>query len=386
MYFVRGISRLVLIVGMMLSLHLWAQSDLTTSVAVPTVNDERPYKPAGRVNFGLYNRQTSDAFANSNQGATSIGVEFTAKYNEYLTLGVDLLGVFGSGNASNFWNDDGKAPNSILLNETYVKVNIHKNIFVKAGVVKTPMNPVYSIMTPLAFVGAQEEWQIGADESNIKLTAYQGIPSSGTVSRRMYDDGTQAYYLAQTLSGNLKSGFGSDFKIAVTRFQFENLSSNVAGDSYLSGNSLTAFEGMGKLARFRYGFMGTESAVNFKQDIGKHEMCLFGSTIRNDQAPAGKNEGRILGGCFKVAFGNYSVRPAYSVFNYDADVTPAAYTTLTGRYHNREGYRIGVDFELKKEKVALKTYYTNMEVKEANPYLADREIYNVAVEAKYDIF
>lgn len=386
MYFTRGISRLTLIALMMMSHQLWAQADLATSATTPVVNDERPYKPTGRINFSLYSRQTEDAFASSQQGATGIGAEFTAKYGDHITLGVDLLGLFGSGNASNFWNDDGKAPNSILLNETYVKVNFHKNIFVKAGVVKTPLNPVFSIMTPGAFVGAQEEWQIGADESNIKLIAYQGIPSSGTVSRRIYDDGTNAYFLSQTISANLKTTYGTEFKTAASRFQFENLSSNVAGDSYLSGNSLTAFEGMGKLARFRYGFMGTEVAFNLKQEIGKHEVCLFGSAIKNDQAPAGKNEGAIVGGCVKVAFGNYSVRPSYSVFDYDADVTPAAYTALTGRYHNRKGYRIGIDFELKKEKLALKTYYTSMELKDANPYLADREIYNVAVEAKYDIF
>ncbi|MBL7544010.1 MAG: hypothetical protein JNL11_09345 [Bdellovibrionaceae bacterium] len=389
MHFTRELSKLILTLTLVLisTKNVLAQSSLMTTLPTPEVAEEKPHKSTGKVTFSIYSRQTEDAFARSHQGVTTISPEFTARYGQYLTLGLDLAGIFGSGNASNFWNDDGKAPNSILLNEAYVKVNVFEGVFIKAGVIKTPLNPVFSIMSPGAFMGTQQEWQIGSDNSNITLSAFQAIPSSGTVSRRIYDDGTQAYYLTQTLGGKLKSeAFGTEFRVAATRFQFENLSNNVAGDSYLSGNSLSAFEGFGKLSRFRHGFMGTEAAFNLKQEIGKHEACVFASTITNDQAPAGKNKGNIVGACLKVAFGNVLVRPTYSVFDYDADVTPAAYTTLTGRYHNREGYRVGIDVELKKEKLALKSYYTKMDVKEANPYLADREIYNLAVEAKYDIF
>jgi len=59
---------------------------------------------------------------------------------------------------------------------------------------------------------------------------------------------------------------------------------------------------------------------------------------------------------------------------------------MTARYQNRDGYRVGLDLELKKERLALKSSYIKMDLKDANPYLADREIYNLAVEAKYDIF
>jgi len=381
---------LTLIIGLSLAFHAKAQSSsalsVSPNVSAPKEEEEKQYKPTGKVLFSVYSRQTEDEFSRSHQGVTVINPEFSARYGEYITLGLDLAGFFGTGNASNFWTDDGKAPNTILLNEAYAKINIHPDLFVKAGAIKTPLNPLMSIMTPGAFMGAQEEWQIGADDSNITVNAFQAIPSSGTVTKRIYDDGTQAYFLSQTVSGKLKAQTGTEVKLAATRFQFENLSTNVATDSYFLGNSLTAFEGSSKSFRFRHGFMGTESGVTVKQEIGKHELFLFASTIVNDQAEAGKNKGNMVGGSVKTVFGNYIVRPSYTRFNYDADVTPTVYTTMTGRFQNRDGYRVGIDIELKKERLALKNYYIKMDLKDANPYLADREIYNIAVEAKYDIF
>lgn len=356
-------------------------------VAPNTPSDDKAYKPSAKILFSVFGRSVEDEFSRSHQGVTVVNPEIFVKYGDVITLGLDFAAFIGTGNASNFWNDDGKAPNTFILFEGFAKVNLHKNIFVRAGAIRTPLNPLTSIMTPGTFMGFHEEWQIGADNSNITLNSYQAIPSAGTVSRRIYDDGTQAYFLSQTIMGKLKSEeTGSELRLAATRFQFENLSTNVANDSYFLGNSLASFEGSSKSFRFRHGFMGTESAINVKQALGAHELFLFGSTILNDEAPVGKNDGNIIGASIKLVFGNYAYRPSYSVFNYEADVTPTTYTTLTARFHNRTGYRFGFDIELLKEKLALKNYYIKMDLKDANPYLADREVYNIALEAKYDIF
>jgi hypothetical protein len=164
------------------------------------------------------------------------------------------------------------------------------------------------------------------------------------------------------------------------------LSTNVATDSYYTGNSLSAFEGIAKGVRFKHGFMGTESTAMVKQNVGKHEVSVYGSTINNDQAQVGKDKGQIVGGNVNLIFGNYAFKPAYAVFDYGADVTPNAYTTLIARYQNRIGHRIGFDMEMKKEKLFLRTTYVKLDMKDDNPYLADREVFNIAVEAKYDIF
>jgi hypothetical protein len=399
MYFNQRATQMALVLAVVFSVAYTAkaqnQTNLTGSTALGLSGnqseaiDERPYKPTGKVTFSLYSRQTEDSLSRSHQGTTIINPEFSARYDDYISLSLELAGLFGSGNASNFWTDDGKAPNTILLHEAAAKINVHKNAFIKAGALKATLNPLSSIMPVTfggAFMGVQEEWQIGADDSNITLGAFQAIPSSGTVSKRIYDDGTQAYFLSQTVGSKLKVSSGTEIKAAATRYQFENLSTNVAVDSYFLGNSLTAFEGSSKSFRFRHGFMGTESAVTVKHEINKHELFLFASMIVNDQAPDGKNKGNMVGGSIKASFGNYAIRPSYTRFNYDADVSPAVYSTTTARFQNREGYRVGFDIELKKEKLALKNYYIKMDLKDANPYLADREIYNIAVEAKYDIF
>lgn len=348
---------------------------------------ERSYIPSGKLTFAIYARQIDDALSKSNQGVAVINPDMEVKYGSQLTLGLDFAAIIGTGNASNFWNDDGKAPNSVLLTKAFAKYNFHENVFLKVGALETTINPVYSIMSNMTFIAAQEEWQIGAKNSHIALTAYEAIPSSGSVSRRIYEDSSQAYFLSQTVSAKLKDEeLGSEFKAAATRFQFENLSSNVATDSALLGNSLGSFEGVGKAYRFKYGFMGTEVAAHVSQEVGPFDFNLRGSKIVNDQGPTGTNEGQQYGFLVKYNLGNVLLKSGYTKFDYGADVTPATYTLVTSRFHNREGHRITMDVELKKEKLALKTFYINMKEIEDNPYLADREIYNVLLEAKYDIF
>lgn len=374
--------------GVLVSSSLNAQATNQSSIQIPEKeNSQRSYIPNGKLYFAMYGRQLEDKFAKTSQGVAVINPEFEVKYGDRLTLGLDFAAIIGTGNASSFWNDDGKAPNSILLSEVFAKINVYENIFVKAGAIETTINPLGSIMSGMTFIGAQEEWQIGANSSNITLTAYQAVPSSGSVSRRLYDEGSQAYFLSQTVAGKLKQeSTGSEFKLAATRFQFENLSTNVANDSSLLGNSLAAFEGTAKAFRFKYGFMGTEIAGNFSQEIGPVDLTLRASQIVNDQAPEATNKGKQYGAQIKYTQGNVVLKPGYTVFDYDADVTPVTYTLVTSRYQNRTGNKISMDIELKKEKLALRTYYLNMIEKEDNPYLADREVYNVLLEAKYDIF
>jgi len=130
---------LTLIIGLSLAFHAKAQSSsalsVSPNVSAPKGEEEKQYKPTGKVLFSVYSRQTEDEFSRSHQGVTVINPEFSARYGEYITLGLDLAGFFGTGNASNFWTDDGKAPNTILLNEAYAKINIHPNLFVKAGAI-----------------------------------------------------------------------------------------------------------------------------------------------------------------------------------------------------------------------------------------------------------
>lgn len=364
------------------------QSNQNLSINLPTTeNTNRSFVPKGKLTLAVYGRQVEDAFLKNKQGVSVINPEFEASYNDYLTLGLEFAALIGTGNTSNFWSEEGKAPSSILLTEAFAKVNFHENVFFRVGALETTINPISSIMSSMTFLGAQEEWQVGAKESNITLSAYQSVPSSGSVSKNLYDDGSTAYFFSETISGKFKSQTtGTEIKVAATRFQFENLSTNVATESSLLGNSLESFEGLGKAFRYKIGFMGTETAASLNQELGSVEIGVRGSSIVNDQAPEGYNKGKQVGVHGKLTLGNYVFKAFYSQFDYQADVTPATYSLITSRYQNRKGQKLGFDVELKKEKLALRTMYVDLKEKEINPYLANRAIYNILLEAKYDLF
>ena len=67
-----------------------------------------------------------------------------------------------------------------------------------------------------------------------------------------------------------------------------------------------------------------------------------------------------------------------------ADVTPATYTISPNRFQNRKGYKIEIDVQLEKEKLLFYASFTRANVLQDTLYLADRNMFNLGLEAKYD--
>jgi hypothetical protein len=62
------------------------------------------------------------------------------------------------------------------------------------------------------------------------------------------------------------------------------------------------------------------------------------------------------------------------------------YSILINRFNNRKGQKVGFSVDLEKQKLGFFGSYTKSEVLVANPFMSDREIYNLGVEVNYDLF
>lgn len=347
-----------------------------------------PVKFKGNLDVLEIGREYDDKYMQSAGSLTVVTPHFDAIYTSWMSFDLELSGIFVAGNTKNLYTDEGKGTNIVILDEAAVNFKPIKELDIRAGALLTKINPILSIMSENAFVGMSQKYTFTSLSQNVKLSfgGEEAIPSAGTVTPGLIDGASDAYFLTGTLAADINfTGMSSRLKIATTAFEFGNLSSNVASDCRFIGNSPESFDGIGDSSRFTIGFAGYESALSFKTDWTNTFSSEFvGSTIINQKAPGDRNNGIQTFVNVKKKFEKFNLVPSLGYFDMAADVTPATYTIFPNRYHNRKGYTVELDVQLDKQKIVFFGSYTRANVLQDSIYLADRNMFNLGLEAKYD--
>lgn len=367
-----------------------SSTSISNSVSAP-ISIAQPVAPPkfkANVDILVIGRQIDDKYFNTTNSLTAVVPRIDVIYNSWMSFDLELCGLFVTGNSKNLYTTEGKGTDVLLLDEVAMTLTPTKELEFRAGALLTKINPIYSIMTESTFLGTTQKYSFHSSAETLVLsaTANEAVPSAGSVTPGLINDAPNAYFVTGTLAADLNlNALNSKFKFATTSFQFGNLSSNVASDSRFIGNSPKSFDGIGDLSRFTIGFGGFETAVSFKTEWTKSFSTeLVGSTIVNDKAPGDRNNGAQGFLKIKKLYQNFNVIPSVGMFNMAADVTPAAYTISPYRYHNRKGYFIKTAIELEKQKLEFFASFTRFDVLQDTVYLADRNMFNLGVEAKYD--
>lgn len=375
------------------STNVLAQDAATSTTAVisapiQTAEPLSPIKFKGLLDVLEIGRKFDDKYFQSTNSLTVVTPRFDAYYNSWLSFDLEVSGIFVAGNTKNLYTTEGKGTDIVILDEVAINIKPTKELEFRAGALGTKINPILSIMSENCFIGTIQKYTFLSASEDLKLTATaeEAVPAAGTVTPGLINEAPNAYFVTGTLAADLAiSSMNSKIRFASTGFQFGNLSSNVASDSRFIGNSPRSFDGIGDLSRYTIGFGGFETAVAFKTDWTKTLSTEFvGSTIINQQAPSDRNNGAQAFINVKKKFQTFNIIPSFGMFNMAADVTPAAYTILPNRFHNRKGFTAEVDVQLEKQKLVFFASYTNADVLSDSIYLADRKMYNLGMEAKYD--
>jgi hypothetical protein len=333
-------------------------------------------------------RNYQDQYLKSVSSLTVITPHIDVIYSSWLSFDAEISGVFIAGNTKNFLNDEGRTANLVLLDEAAINFKPIKELEFRGGALSTKINPILSIMSDNTFFGTTQKFALENVTSSMKasLTLNEAVPSSGTVTHGLIDDAPNAYFVTETLAAEWAiSAVSTKINVASTHFEFGNLSSNVASDSVLIGNSPESFDGRGVNAHYIIGFAGFETAASIKTEwTPKISTEIVGSTIINQQGPSDRNNGFQAFMNVKRKFRSFNLIPSYGVFDIAADVTPATYTNMSNRYQNRKGYTVELDVQLEKQKIVFFSSYTRANVLQSNIYSADRDMFNLGLEAKYD--
>lgn len=375
---------------------IWAQapalstlnqsSTVATSPSVPSTLDR---KYIGKIKATTLGRGIEDSNLKSKVGWAYIEAGVDTEYTDWLTYGIGVVGIFGEGAGQNYLSDEGGGKNLLLLDYAGVNIKPWQPLTLRAGVIGYQINPLYTTMTPGTSLGAEQKLEVSTAGEVFKFTL-QGneiVPSTG-VTKGLVEQEKTPFFLAGSAIGevNIKP-IATTLKVAGTQFRFGNLPKSEAASALLAGNSVDSVAGTADNMTYVIGFAGLETAAVIETDwTSRLKTTARAVHIINERGFEDSNEGRMARFDIRMVFGNVALKPALTVFEVEADTTPGSYTILSNRYNNRKGQVAGLSLELIKQKVVFFGNYTKADVIVANPFLSDREIYNLGVEVNYDLF
>jgi hypothetical protein len=380
------------------SQSLWAQapstsatvmpSNGTTSASAAAKREEKDKKLSGSVKVTTLGRGIQDKNLKSKVGWTFVEAGVDTEYTDWLAFNIGVVGVFGEGAGQNYLSDEGGGSNALILDYAGINIKPIQQINLKAGVIGYQINPLYTTMSPGTSLGAEEKFELATPSETFKFTLQgnQAVPSVG-VSKGLTQEDKNPFFLAGSVIGEINAKpIATKLKVAGTQFRFGNLPKSEAKNSLTSGNSVNSVAGVGDEMQYVIGFAGTEAAATLETDwTSKVKTTAKAVMIQNDRITEA-NKGRMGRFDLRMVFGNIALKPSVTVFEVEADTTPAGYTLLSNRYNNRKGQVAGLSLELVKQKVIFFGSYTKADEIVDSPFLSDREIYNIGVEVNYDLF
>lgn len=375
--------------------NLRAEEATTSAISANLVqkNDvvKKDRRLEGDLDFTMMGRRFEDPIINSRFARLIVELNLAAFYQDWLSAHLSAAQLLTSGQASNLYAvTEGGTGSGTFINEASLGLNWGKAAKVMAGIVQNTINPVYSQMYPQSNAGGYAEVKLNQPESALTFSAHQSIPTSKTTSNRVVDEDTLPLLTVGALAAEIKSArWGTRLRLAGAHFIFTDLSSQSAADSQQTGSD-TVGNGKGGFL-FAYEYRGNEYAAALEQELftaDKVEAKV--SAIQNEMAPAASNRGWQGKLEYTRAFNNWSLLPSFARFHMEANSLPSVYSLPSSGFTNRDGYSFGLKADFPVQKFNLFAGYTRANLIDLNTtasaFQADREIYTLGAEAKYDLF
>lgn len=380
----------------LMSFSVWAQNSTTTltpnsSVLTSPVaaKEEKAVNYTGAIKVTTLGRSIEDESMKSTVGWSFVELGVDAKYFEWLKFSFNMLAAMGEGAAQNYLTGDGAGANAIMIDSVGVEVNPIKQVSLKAGIIGYKINPLLTTMSAGTSLGAEQSLNLANSAETLKLSfiGNEAIPSTG-VTKGMVEEEKNPFFISGSVQAEAKlNPIKTTFKAAATQFKFGNLPMSASQGALTGGNSIKSVSGVGDKMQYVIGFAGIESAGVIETEwTSKLTSTLKAAVIQNDRAFEDSNKGTLGNFNLKYKSGNATYTPSVTVFEVQADTTPAPFSILINRYNNRKGQKVSFSVDLEKQKLGFFGSYTKSEEIVASPFMSDREIYNLGVEVNYDLF
>ncbi len=342
-------------------------------------------KPSAALTVSVNGRRIHDQYVKSSTAGPGLELAAQHRFNGKLAADLVVGALMNSGTASSLFTTEGQPSSSVYMSEASLSWEPVDPIAFRGGVIETRFSTNQSIFRSTGFPGVMERARFGGDRYSLALAATQTMPTALGISKNYVDSDRQPYLLLHTIGG--AAGAEDDrvsLSASLTHFLFSDLPANAAQDSRFVGNSVV---GLGaSAARFQYGFQGFEASALLRARLSRAMgVELKGASLRNQDAPEGKNSGYNATVTPVIGLASVEIKPEVGYFHNESDTLPASYTSTGVGSNNREGWLAGVKAKFKDENVTLSARWVEANKIDPNPYTADRTIFTVGLETTYDL-
>ena len=219
----------------------------------------------------------------------------------------------------------------------------------------------------------------------IELDLLQSIPSNHTLSRRLgsVNEGSSRFFNEKVRvkgEGNVAS-----LEASLGHFAFDQLSSSVAYESRLLGNTVNGFKNINN--KFKYSFVGWNGdfSVDLKSIPGI-TMTLDSVWHLNTNAPNGKNLGYKAGPSIAWELNNIVYKLGIDTFENQSDSTIAYYSSKSYGHVNRKGNALSLNVSDNKNELSYGFKAVQADLIETVPLQAEDRILSIFLRKSYEIF
>lgn len=280
-----------------------------------------------------------------------IGAKGAQKLDDGLYLRFDIDGIFQDGSSQvNGLVSEYEPQQELSLNYGHLDYRPFSFARIKVGALDQGNYDSDLLVGSTSFAAIEETVKFG---KYVYIRSEQAIPSNSQLNRRAgsIDEGTPIFYFH---TFGLRAFKQNKFKLELSHFKFEDLSSSIANTSRSLGNSV---KGTDENSQFLYGFEGTNLVISQLFKFYTDYSLKFDlQAIYNDKAPNERNTGYLA----KVAFGTGKYTFLLESFRNESDSSPAYYNSKTYGHNNTKGSGIGIEYATNSTLISTKYLKVNL--------------------------
>lgn len=277
-----------------------------------------------------------------------------------------------------------RATNTLFLHQAGLDWRATNWLNLEVGAINQSLhrNPIFITSTP--FVSARQNLHFGANGLKAELEMIQAIPSNHTLSQRLgeVDEGSARFFSERLrLSSDQNDYYAT---VSVGHFAFDRLSSSVAHESRLLGNTVS---GEGQLNnQFIYDYQGWNTDLHFVyKGWGPYNLGVSANGIINTAAASDRNRGYRIAPEVGRHFNWGLATLSFEVFRSEADSTVAYYASKFYGNANRQGQASTLTLENSRDDYQLGLRWARAENITATPFQDDETILGLFMRKSYDI-
>lgn len=337
------------------------------------------------VRAGMGAKRRADIATMTTLGSGYLEASGERNFGKYLSGNFLAGAYFASGSGASLYQTDATSYEYFAISQASITLKPLEMFDVEAGILGRPFTTLPAFFAAEGFLGAAGNVNLGdPDGIHVTLQARQQFLTS------------EADQNAPNATNNPKlTMLGADvtfksrqfnFGLAGHFFDFTTLPAAVANQAIMI-NDTTSMRS--PVNSFAYDFRGLQFGANALWTASKRfDLGLKGGYIVNNAAAPGTGAGYLIAiGSKYVLNPTVTLKPELGTYYNERNVIPAPYVSSAYEIINRRSYRAYLGVELPIEKVTLFGSVTqaNMLDKNTAQIYTDRTIYQIGVEAAYDI-